>query len=165
MLQNKDLVKAISDAAKSIAESLTEEKVKHEIALVQRNWISPAWLRMLGRRSSATSPYADEYVHRHDVIIASSPSILMASPRQRPIPRPATLSLESWRKRNSSLSASLLRRRSKIRVSITSPSRCSSAGAVGRALRELFQDKIGWKPVRALDAGTRRPHLGKPTFP
>ncbi|MDK1492957.1 DUF1837 domain-containing protein [Sinorhizobium sp. 7-81] len=146
---HKDLGKAINDAAKSIAESLTEEKVKHEIALVHRN------LDLSGLPSSAKEallcyldPYADEYVHRYDVITclisfdfdgfaktAADPETCDAVFRK--------LAEEKLKSASVDLAQALkdkgLNHQPVEMFFMPVPS-------VAR-LRELFQDKIGWKPM------------------
>jgi hypothetical protein len=138
---------AITEAAKSIAESLKDEKVKHEISLVKRyldlsGLPDPAKMAML----SMLDPFGTGYANRHDVI-----SCLIAFDFEAFAAAQASEGDAEKEFRKLAL-AKLEEVASKITTALKDKGMAHQpvemfiipVPSVAR-LRELFQDKIGWK--------------------
>jgi hypothetical protein len=147
-----DIGDAITEAAKSIAYSLKEEKVKHEISLVKRyldlsGLTDPARAAMLGM----LDPFGPGYANRHDVIScliafdfdAFTAAQAAKSDAEEEFRKLALAKLgEVAPKIAAALKGKGMEHQPVEMFIIPVPS-------VGR-LRDLFQDKIGWKhPITA----------------
>lgn len=142
----QDIGDAIAEAAKSIAESLKDEKVKHEITLVKRyldlsGLTEPAKKAMLG----ILDPFSPGYANRHDVI-----SCLIAFDFDAfEVAQGAENAEEEFLKL---AHAKLAEVAPKIASALKNKGLAHQpvemfivpVPSVGR-LRDLFQDKIGWK--------------------
>jgi len=144
----REIGDAITEAAKSIAESLKDEKVKHEISLVRRyldlsGLPDPARTAML----SMLDPFGTGYANRHDVI-----SCLIAFDFDAFAAAQASDGNAEEEFRKQAL-AKLDDVAPKIATALKDKGMMHQpvemflipVPSVGR-LRELFQDKIGWKP-------------------
>ena len=147
----QDIGDAIAEAANSIAESLKDEKLKHEIGLVKRyldlsGLSEPAKKAML----AMLDPFGPGYANRHDVISCliafnfdAFAEALDADDPEEKFCRLACAKLaEVGPKIESALKSKGLAHQPVEMFILPVPS-------VER-LRELFQDKIGWKkPLKA----------------
>ncbi len=142
----QDIGDAIAEAAKSIAESLKDEKLKHEIGLVKRyldlsGLTEPAKKAML----AMLNPFGPGYANRHDVISCliafdfdAFAAALVADDPEEEFRKLACAKLaEVGPKIASALKGKGIAHQPVEMFIVPVPS-------VER-LRELFQDKIGWK--------------------
>lgn len=149
----KDINLAIAEAAKSIADSLTDEKIKHEISLVKRH-LDFAGLSGAAKNAmlDLLDPFGSEYVNRHDVISC----LIVFDFEEFATAEGMGTSAESG-----------FRELALKKLEAVAPSIASALAGKGMAyqaiemfiipvpsvarLRELFQNKIGWKPPAFAD--------------
>jgi hypothetical protein len=143
----QDVGDAITEATKSIAESLKDEKVKHEISLVKRyldlsGLASPAKAAML----SMLDPFGTGYVNRHDVICcliafdfdAFAAAQASEGDAEKEFRMLALAKLEEVAPKIAAALKDKGMAQQPVEMFII------PVPSVAR-LRELFQDKIGWK--------------------
>lgn len=142
-----NLDQAITEAAKSIAESLDDKKIKHEITLVKRH------LDLSGLMPDAKKamldfldPYGSGYTNRHDVISclvafdfdAFAAALICEADAEEEFRKLALAKLgEAAPKINKALKAKGIAHQEVEMFIMPVPSVAT--------LRDLFQDKIGWK--------------------
>lgn len=138
---------AITEGAKSIAESLKDEKVKHEISLVKRyldlsGLSDPAKAAML----SMLDPFGVGYAKRHDVISCLIAFDFDAFVAAQALDGDAEKEFRKLTLAKLEMVAPKIATALKDRGMAHQPVEMFiiPVPSVGR-LRELFQDKIGWK--------------------
>ncbi|NJO53439.1 MAG: DUF1837 domain-containing protein [Bacteroidales bacterium] len=142
----QDIGKAIAEAVDSIAESLKDEKVKHEITLVKRyldfsGLNEPAKKAMLG----ILDPFSPGYANRHDVIsclIAFDFDAFEAAQGAKDAEEEFCKLAHAKLAEVAPKIAGTLKNKGMVHQPVEMF--IVPVPSVGR-LRELFQDKIGWK--------------------
>lgn len=142
-----NLEQAIAEAAKSIVDSLDDKKIKHEITLVKRH-LDLSGLSPDARKAMLNflDPYGSGYANRHDVIScliafdfdAFAAALTCETDAEEEFCRLALAKLEEVApKIAKALKAKSLDHQEVEMFIMPVPSVA--------ALRDLFQDKIGWK--------------------
>lgn len=159
----KEIGGAITAAAESIAESLSDEKLKHEIALVKRYLnLSDMSEGARGALLEMLDPFGPGYADRHDIVTCliafdfeAYDAVLGASEDAEVLFRSCALArlAEIAPKIEAALKGKSLAHQPVELFLIPVPS-------VER-MRELFQDKIGWTDAPAVAAGARTGNVGE----
>lgn len=143
----QDIGDALTEAAKSIAESLKDEKVKHEISLVKR-YLDLSGLSDLAKAAilSMLDPFGTGYANRHDVIScliafdfdAFAAAQELEGDAEKEFSKLALIKLEEVAPKIATALKDKGMAHQPVEMFIV------PMPSIAR-LRELFQDKIGWK--------------------